>query len=118
MSITDAEPSQDAQLRSRQIRYATMMGLRIVCLIAATVLVGAHAPLLWLWLPLCLVGMVVLPWAAVLIANDRPPRRRLTVPRLRRPRVALPDATAAAVTAEAEFGAVIDGETATDPSGP
>ncbi|MGH3662883.1 MAG: DUF3099 domain-containing protein [Micromonosporaceae bacterium] len=74
--ITDAETSPDDQLRSRQIRYATMMGLRLVCLIVAGVLVSAQAPLLWLWLPLCIVGMVALPWMAVLIANDRPPKRR------------------------------------------
>jgi hypothetical protein len=29
-----------------------------------------------LWLALCAAGMVFLPWAAVLIANDRPPRSK------------------------------------------
>ena len=29
-----------------------------------------------LWLVLCLAGMVFLPWAAVLIANDRPPKSK------------------------------------------
>ncbi|WP_018352868.1 DUF3099 domain-containing protein [Longispora albida] len=77
--ITDAERSADDQLRSRQIRYASMMGLRIVCLIVATVLVMNEAPMLWLWLPLCLAGMVFLPWMAVLIANDRPPKREHTL---------------------------------------
>ncbi|MGH3712616.1 MAG: DUF3099 domain-containing protein [Micromonosporaceae bacterium] len=74
--ITDAERSQDEQLRSRQIRYASMMGIRIVCLIIAGVLVSVQAPMLWLWVPLCVVGMVALPWMAVLIANDRPPKER------------------------------------------
>ena len=32
------------------------------------------AILLGLWLVLCAAGMVFLPWAAVLIANDRPPK--------------------------------------------
>ncbi|GIG60295.1 hypothetical protein Lfu02_46670 [Longispora fulva] len=77
--ITDAERSQADQLRSRQIRYASMMGLRIVCLVLATVLVMNEAPLLWLWLPLCLAGMVLLPWMAVLIANDRPPKKEHTL---------------------------------------
>lgn len=74
--ITDAELSQEAQLRARQIRYASMMGVRVVCLITAGVLVSVQAPLLWLWLPLCVIGMVLLPWMAVLIANDRLPKQR------------------------------------------
>jgi hypothetical protein len=77
--ITDAEPSQDDQLRSRQIQYASMMGIRIICLVAATMLVAMHAPLLWLWLPICIAGMVILPWTAVLIANDRPPKKEHTL---------------------------------------
>ncbi len=77
--ITDAERSQDDQLRSRQIRYASMMGLRIVCLVAMVALIAAKAPLLWLWVPVCAVGMIALPWMAVLIANDRPPKREHTL---------------------------------------
>lgn len=72
--ITDAEHSQDDQLRSREIRYVLMMSFRAVALTAAAFLVAAHAPLLWLWLPICVFGMVVVPWLAVLIANDRPPK--------------------------------------------
>jgi Flp pilus assembly protein TadB len=74
--ITDAELSPDEQLRARQVRYASMMGVRVVCLIAAAVLVSVRAPLLWLWLPLCVIGMVLLPWMAVLIANDRLPKEQ------------------------------------------
>lgn len=74
--ITDAELSPDEQLRVRQIRYASMMSIRVVCLIVAGVLVSVQAPLLWLWLPLCVVGMVLLPWMAVLIANDRLPKEQ------------------------------------------
>ncbi len=77
--ITDADTSQHDQLRSRQIRYATMMGLRVVCLITAAVLVAVQAPMLWLFLPLTIAGMVLLPWMAVLIANDRPPRKEYTL---------------------------------------
>jgi hypothetical protein len=76
--ITDAETSRDEQLRARQIRYASMMGLRIVCLILGAVLTVQRVPGWWLWLPLCIAGMVLLPWMAVLIANDRPPRRPQT----------------------------------------
>jgi hypothetical protein len=74
--ITDAAHSQDDQLRSRQVRYIVMMAVRAGCLIVGAVLVGANAPLLWLWLPLCGVGMIIVPWLAVLLANDRPPRKR------------------------------------------
>lgn len=77
--ITDAELSQEAQLRARQIRYASMMGIRVLCLILAGVLVSLQAPLLWLWLPLCVIGMVLLPWMAVLIANDRLPKQRYRI---------------------------------------
>lgn len=78
--ITDAARSQDDQLRSRQIRYVTMMSVRAVCLILGGVLVSVKPPLLPLWLILCAAGMVFLPWAAVLIANDRPPKSKHPAP--------------------------------------
>jgi len=78
--ITDAARSQSDQLRSREIRYVTMMGLRITCLIVGAILIGAQPPLLPLWLILCAAGMVLLPWAAVLIANDRPPKSKAPRP--------------------------------------
>jgi len=74
--ITDAERSQDDQLRSRQIRYVTMMAARIVLLVVGGILISVKAPLLWLWLLLCAVGMALLPWLAVLLANDRPPKEQ------------------------------------------
>jgi hypothetical protein len=74
--ITSAERSQDDQMRQRQIRYVLMMSIRAVSLILAAVLVSAHVPLLWLWIPLCLLGMLVVPWLAVILANDRPPKSR------------------------------------------
>jgi hypothetical protein len=74
--ITDAARSQDDQFRSRQIRYVTMMALRAVCLIAGAILISVRPPLLALWLILCAAGMVFLPWAAVLIANDRPAKSK------------------------------------------
>jgi hypothetical protein len=74
--ITDADRSPDDQFRHRQIRYVTMMGLRAVCLILGGVLISVRPPLLPVWLVLCAAGMVFLPWAAVLIANDRPPRSK------------------------------------------
>ncbi|RZT77015.1 DUF3099 family protein [Micromonospora violae] len=74
--ITDASRSQDDQLNSRQRRYVLMMGIRVLCIIVGAILVGANAPMLWLWLPLCGLGMVLIPWLAVLLANDRPPKEQ------------------------------------------
>jgi hypothetical protein len=74
--ITDAARSQDDQLRSRQIRYVSMMSVRAGCLILGGILISARVPLLPLWLALCALGMVLLPWMAVLIANDRPPKSK------------------------------------------
>ena len=74
--ITDAAPSLDHQLRSRQFRYVLMMSIRAGCLILGAVLISLQVPLLPLWLALCAFGMVLLPWMAVLIANDRPARSR------------------------------------------
>lgn len=74
--ITDAARSQNDQFRSRQIRYVTMMGMRAACLVIGAILISTRPPLLPVWLVLCAAGMVFLPWAAVLIANDRPPRSK------------------------------------------
>ena len=69
--ITDAEPSYDEQLRSRKKRYMIMMSLRVPCLIIATLLY--HTP----WLAILVIAISIpLPWMAVLIANDRPARKR------------------------------------------
>jgi len=84
--ITDAERSVEEELRFREIRYVIMMSLRAVCVIVATILVSVHAPLLWLWLVLCLAGAILLPWTAVLLANDRAPRpEKRLFSRFRRP---------------------------------
>jgi uncharacterized membrane protein len=72
--ITDARRSPQAELRYREIRYVLMMSIRAVCLVVAAVLVSAHVPLLWVWLPLCFFGMLVVPWLAVIWANDRLPK--------------------------------------------
>ena len=74
--ITDAARSQADELRSRQTRYVIMMVTRALCLILGAVLISVRAPWLPLWLGLCVLGMVLLPWAAVLIANDRAPKQK------------------------------------------
>ncbi|BCJ29857.1 DUF3099 domain-containing protein [Actinocatenispora sera] len=100
--ITDAEKSQDQQLHSREIRYAVMMGLRVVCLITGALLAYYRVPLWGVWSSLCVVGMVLLPWMAVIIANDRPARSEHTLRgRMRRGRPGDEQSTAASLpTAE------------------
>ena len=69
--ITDAEPSYDEQLRSRRKRYSIMMGMRVPCLILAMLLYQTP------WLAILVIAISIpLPWMAVLIANDRPARKR------------------------------------------
>jgi hypothetical protein len=83
--ITDAERSQEDQLRTRQTRYVVMMSIRVVCLVAGAILVSARPPLLGLWLTLCAAGMIVIPWVAVVLANDRLPKERHRWRRHRQP---------------------------------
>lgn len=72
--ITGAPVSLDDQHDARRRKYLIMMGLRVVCVLAA-VSVASFSLLLSL---VFVVGGVVLPWCAVLIANDRPPKRAST----------------------------------------
>jgi len=72
--ITEAEPSYDEQFRARRKRYLVMMSMRVPCLILATVFYQTP----WLALLIILIS-IPLPWMAVLIANDRPARKRSKV---------------------------------------
>src|ERR1700694_3521181 len=71
--ITRAAPAYEEQHRERVRKYLTLMFWRIPALILAAVAYGIWANGL-LSLAIILVS-VPLPWMAVLIANDRPPRR-------------------------------------------
>ena len=70
--ITTAHESADEEYDRRRKRYAIMMGIRAVCVLAAAL---TYRVSIWLALAF-LVGGAVLPWCAVLIANDGPPRKR------------------------------------------
>jgi hypothetical protein len=70
--ITSVAPSPDHEFTSRRRRYTILMGLRVLCLLAA---VATYQFSLWLAVVL-VVGGAVLPWCAVLIANSGPPRKR------------------------------------------
>jgi hypothetical protein len=71
--ITTAAPSYEEERRARVRKYVTLMACRVPALILAAVAYGAwHNGLISL---LIVAVSVPLPWMAVLIANDRPPRR-------------------------------------------
>ncbi|MFB9318555.1 DUF3099 domain-containing protein [Cryptosporangium minutisporangium] len=72
--ITGADQSPADQLRRRQWQYFGLMMLRVVCLIVAAVLVSLEVPYALAWVLVLTVGMVLFPWMAVMLANDRPPR--------------------------------------------
>ncbi|KWX61778.1 hypothetical protein ASJ79_08835 [Mycobacterium sp. NAZ190054] len=82
--ITRAAPAYEEQHRQRVRKYLTLMSFRVPALILAAVAYGVwHNGLISLAI---LVVSIPLPWMAVLIANDRPPRkaeepRRYDVPR-------------------------------------
>lgn len=71
--ITAAEPAYEEQHRARVRKYLSIMAFRFPALILAAVAYGVwHNGLLSL---LIVAVSIPLPWIAVLIANDRPPRR-------------------------------------------
>ena len=74
--ITDAARSYEEELAVRKRRYKIMMGLRIPCMVLAAVFYQIP----WLAVTL-LVLSIPLPWMAVLIANDRLPKKTEDVSR-------------------------------------
>jgi Flp pilus assembly protein TadB len=71
--ITEAEPSLDDQHAARKKRYAITMGVRAVAITLAAVV---YQYALWLAIVFAVLG-TVLPWIAVVMANDRPPKHKL-----------------------------------------
>lgn len=61
-SITDARIAHTDEMHSRMIKYSVSMGIRVVCLVLVFVV---HGWLQWAFI----VGAVVLPYFAVIIAN-------------------------------------------------
>ncbi len=71
--ITQAAQPYDEQHRARVRKYLTIMSWRVPALLGAAIAYGIwHNGLVSLGI---LVASIPLPWIAVLIANDRPPRR-------------------------------------------
>jgi hypothetical protein len=72
--ITDAPASPAQQRADRSRRYTFLMGGRLVLFVLAALVYP-----LSVWLAVALLALSIpLPWMAVLIANDAPPRRRGT----------------------------------------
>jgi hypothetical protein len=70
--ITTAAESGDEEYDRRRKKYAIMMTLRAACVIAAAT---TYRVSIWLALAF-VVGGMVLPWCAVIIANDGPARKK------------------------------------------
>jgi uncharacterized membrane protein len=77
--ITEAQPSLVEQHAARKKRYVITMAVRAVSLVMAAV-VYSSTHLVWLVLVLAGLG-TVLPWIAVVMANDGPPKKRVHVNR-------------------------------------
>ncbi|QLY29419.1 DUF3099 domain-containing protein [Nocardia huaxiensis] len=72
--ITEAQTSLEQQHRNRVRRYTIIMAFRIPCLVGAAIAYSVWGN--WV-ISLLIIGVSIpLPWIAVLIANDRPPRTR------------------------------------------
>lgn len=68
--ITEAPPDPQAEFNYRRKRYAITMGIRVVCLVLA----AAFYQVIWVW-PIFALGAFALPWIAVVLANDKMPKR-------------------------------------------
>jgi hypothetical protein len=64
--ITSAAASRNDDIDARQRRYLFSMGVRTLCFVGA--IVSASLGIHWLW-PILIVGAVVLPYVAVVMAN-------------------------------------------------
>ncbi|HEX5089450.1 MAG TPA: DUF3099 domain-containing protein [Nocardioides sp.] len=64
--ITSAAASRNDDIDARQRRYLFSMGVRTLCFVGA--IVAASFGIHWLW-PILIVGAVVLPYVAVVMAN-------------------------------------------------
>lgn len=70
--ITTAPERSEDEFDRRRTKYAIMMGLRALCVIAAASTYRISIALALAFV----VGGMILPWCAVIIANDRPAKKR------------------------------------------
>jgi len=76
--ITEAAPSLLEQHEARKLRYIITLAVRAVCLILATVFYETL-----LVMGFFAILAIILPWVAVMVANDRPPKKSLDAHRFR-----------------------------------
>ncbi len=73
MLITEAPVNADDEFDHRRKRYLITMIIRALCVVGAACTFNISG-----WLAAAfVVGAMVLPWCAVLIANDRPPKQQV-----------------------------------------
>jgi hypothetical protein len=71
--ITEAPVNADDEFDRRRKRYLLMMTIRALCIVGAATTFRVSG-----WLAaVFVVAALVLPWCAVLIANDRPPKQEM-----------------------------------------
>lgn len=70
--ITSARESADDEYDRRRKRYAITMLIRTLCVLAAALTYQVSILLALAFI----AGGVVLPWCAVIVANDRPAKKR------------------------------------------
>lgn len=70
--ITTARESSEAEYEHRRRKYALMMSLRALAVIGAAV---CYHVSIWISIGFVIAG-AVLPWCAVIIANDGPPKKK------------------------------------------
>jgi DUF3099 family protein len=104
--ITGAPVSPAEQFAARRRRYSLLMAMRIPCLVLAGVLALGFG---WtIAAAVLVIASVPLPWVAVLIANDGPPRKAEKIARYR---ADVHPVTATAVRGELAPVVVIEGTT-------
>jgi hypothetical protein len=74
--ITEAARSRSEEYAARKRRYAITMGVRCVCVLLAAVFYQT----VWVMLLFAVLG-TILPWIAVIMANDGPPKHKVDVRR-------------------------------------
>ena len=112
--ITEASRSFDEEFKARKKRYSLIMAFRIPCLLLAGLFgIAFNLPLVAV---IFIVLSVPLPWIAVLIANDRLPKKAEKVSRYRRESPRIEPVSNARIIEAAE---VLEArERRTDPSRP
>ncbi|SHJ98431.1 Protein of unknown function [Pseudonocardia thermophila] len=103
--ITDAARSYEDELAIRKRRYKVMMAMRVPFMIAAAAFYQTP------WLAVALIVLSIpLPWCAVLIANDRLPKKKEKPNRYRPERPELESREHPVIEAEPFDGGPIDGQ--------